>query len=277
MTNFSKDIDETVNFLGKETIDCLECLFVETNGEPPYVNKKRYRVNHIPQMTILDHLENPLQLIKTEYIDSIEFYRVCPHAIPLINTKRSKDLLEIMSEFFEILKRVYKERLDEILTKEELLKLSNISSEKALEALFYFKNTHDIWTGWGNGFPYDENSHIQISEKILLKENIFEILTDYYRWNLLKEKEPELKPTPNKNETRGRPTVKQALNDIYDEMYVEKQFNYESKLKDYFPEIQKRFKQKHIYLNDGVVQRTAMYEHLGDRFKEDKHKKSVNP
>lgn len=81
------------------------------------------------------------------------------------------------------------------------------------------------------------------------------------------KKEQEVIP---KYEKRGRPTVKNALNQIYAEMKADDSMDYSTNLKENLTEIKVRFRRKHPFLNDGNVEYSAVNDHLGDRYKIDK-------
>ena len=127
-----------------------------------------------------------------------------------------------MCEIYEALSAFYKERLDQNITRDEVLKAIDAPNEQALEALSYFQDTHSVWTGWGKGFPYEEGSHINISEDVILKESFLEVLTDYYRWNFLNQKDEALFTNnkislPNKKPHRkpGRPSKKHMIDEAF--------------------------------------------------------------
>lgn len=222
MTDFKEEIKETYEVLGKENINCLISLFNEIDGKPPCVNKKHYRANHQDQILVLEYLEQSAHLITTKTTEIQQFYHLRPYAIPLIKTKKAQNLLNLMCEIYKIFSVFYKKRLDESVTRDEILKALDVPDEEALEALSYFQDTHSVWGGWGKGFPYEEGSHINISEDVLLKESFLEVLTDYYRWHFIGKQEEALPDNnkillPDKKPHRkaGRPSKKEMINKAY--------------------------------------------------------------
>jgi hypothetical protein len=271
------DIKEMSEILGKENIDCLAALFEEIKGQPPRINKKRYRADHSEQIESLNYLENSVHLIKTETIKTEQFYQLRAYALPLIKTSKAQKLLNLMSEIYQILPTFYKERLDAPVTTEELLKAVDAPTDSILEALAYFKDTHDILGGWGIEFPYKEKSQINLSEKVILKSGLLEILTDYYRWNFIGKKESFL-PDINKrvfftqeikieDKKSGRPSLEKKIIEAYETLKNKKAIDYSKTLKAHEKIIQETAQ------IEGISYKTIS-KYLGKRFKEDK--KSIN-
>lgn len=249
MADFLLDIKETSEILGKENINCLISLFNEIDGKPPCVNKKRYRVNNPDQISVLDYLEQSAHLITTKTIETKQFYYLRPYAIPLIKKQKAQKLLQLMCKIYESFAGFYKERLDESVTRDEILQALDVPYEEALEALSYFHDTHSVHTGWGNGFPYEEGSHINISEDVLLKESFLEVLTDYYRWHFINQKDEkskehikkEISPPKIKieNKKTGRPSLKEKIIEAYEFLKKEGSIDYSKTLKSHTEIIQK--------------------------------------
>lgn len=275
MDNFLSDIEEMSEVLGKENIDCLTNLFKELNGTPPYVNKKRYRADHPTQIKTLNYLEDSAHLIET--IDKGQFYRLRTYAIPLIKTQKAEKLLTAMCKLYAKLPSIYKEYLDDYITIVDLLKELGASSDgDTLEALYYFRDTHNVWSGLGNSFPYEgENSQIKISEDVLLKENFLEILTDYYRWNFIKQKgnnshypkEISIPQVDIKDKKVGRPSYKEMILSAYEFLKKHNLIKYE-----------KRFN-SHIELIIDTIEKMygtpvsdkAVSKHVGKKFQQEKN------
>jgi hypothetical protein len=230
--------------LGQENIDCLENLFEEMKGQPPSVNKKRYRADHETQIETLNYLENSAQLIATETIGTEQFYRLRPYALPLIKTKRGKNLLALMQAIYQKFPALYKERLEAPITREELLKTAEAPTENILEGLYYFRGTHDVLGGWEVQFPYKENSNIRLSEGVLIRKDFLEILTDYYRWNFLKDgnsntnKETTIPEIKVEDKKTGRPSLKKKIIAAYIELKKREKIEYSQKLKSHTKLIQ---------------------------------------
>jgi hypothetical protein len=222
MANFLLDIKETSEILGKENIECLINLFNEMDGKPPCVEKKRYRANYPDQIDVLNYLEQSAHLITTKTIQTQQFYLLRPYAIPLIKSQKAQNLLNLMCKIYGELSVFYKERLDENVTRDELLKTIDAPNGQALEALSYFQDTHSVHTGWGKEFPYEEGSHINISEGVLLKESFLEVLTDYYRWHFINQNKEDLfinnkilLPDKKPHRKQGRPSKKHMIDEAF--------------------------------------------------------------
>src|SRR5690606_8395889 len=41
---------------------------------------------------------------------------------------------------------------------------------------------HDVFSGRSVDFPYGENSFFSLSERVLVRQSILDIICDYYRW-----------------------------------------------------------------------------------------------
>ena len=277
MENILSDIEKMSQILGKENIGCLINLFEEMSGLPPCVNKKRYRADHPSQIDVLNYLENSAHLIATENIKTEQFYRLRPYALPLIKTPKAQNLLNLMSEIYQKFPALYKERLDAVVTKEELLKTVDARTENILEALSYFKDTHSVWTGWGNEFPYKENSTINLSEDVILKKDFLKILTDYYRWHFIKDYNsnanreiiiPEIKIQDKKT---GRPSLQKEIISAYEELKKRGKIDYSKPLKSHSELIQETVRALFPGIKDTKgMENEAIRRAIGQMFKADK-------
>lgn len=282
MTDFSLYIKETSKMLGQENIDCLTNIFKEIDGQPPCVEKKRYRANYPIQIEALNYLEHSAHLIVSKTYETQQFYHLRPFAIPLIKTQKAQDLLNLMCLIYSKLPDFYKERLDENVTSDDLLKAIDAPNEKILEALYYFSEAHSIWNGWGKGFPYEKGSHINISEDVLLKESFLEVLTDYYRWNFTDKKEHYLEAVSKKenylqkievkDKKVGRPSIKEKIIAAYEHLKERNIIDYSKTLKSHTEIIQKT-----VQALDSDITGTAGMEHeairraISERFQADKN------
>ncbi len=241
MVDFATDIKETSEVLGKENINCLISLFNEIDGKPPRVNKKRYRANKPDQIPVLDYLEQSAHLITIKTIETKQFYHLRAYAIPLIKEQKAQNLLNLMCKIYGELSVFYKERLDKNVTRDELLKTIDAPNRQALEALSYFQDTHSVWTGWGKGFPYEEGSHINISEDVILKESFLEVLTDYYRWHFINQNKedsfinnkislPDKKP----HRKQGRPSKKHMIDEAFDALDSDGKINRSDSIQSHY-------------------------------------------
>ncbi len=137
----------------------------------------------------LDNLESSAQLIRRD--EKSEHYRLSPYALPLIQSKKSKNLISLMEDIYGVLKDIYMERLTEPVTYKEISNRLDASPPELREAVYYMCEAHDVWCGKDGKFPFSDDSHINISESVIKKEKFISILEDYYRWNVI--------PTDNQN------------------------------------------------------------------------------
>ncbi len=214
MNNYLQDIESAKEILGSDILECLKNIFIHLDSEPPRVEKKRYRANNPKHMVLLDTLQHEYQFIYIERIENKDFYLLKSYALPLIEINKSKALLKAMSEIYSLLPDLYKKRLDDSVSIDELFKISNLKKDIFLEALFYLFEYHHIWTGKTLDFPYKKDSSFQISEQVLLKE-FLETATDYYRWNILNKKQNAPLPDKEPYITRGRPSKKVMIEDAF--------------------------------------------------------------
>ncbi len=176
--NYKHQITKVIKALGSEKTQCLIGLFGELQGTPPQVDKIKYRANHAGEMDSLDSLDYTERWIEND--KSHVFYRISPYALPLIKSKESKNLIEMMECFFQILKKLYPEKLKESVTVGEICEQLSYEREDALDALYYLSNISGIWSGKSNGFPYEENSTLAINEQVLRKDSLFEVYKEHF-------------------------------------------------------------------------------------------------
>ena len=279
MTDFSGDIEKTLEILGRDNIDCLGSLFSELKGCPPSIERKRYRANHPDQMKCLEYLEHEIQFIKTKTIDTKQYYFIRPYALPLINAEK---LLQLMSEIYDRLAPLYKEHLDDSITREDLLKVTDAPDSDVLDALYYLSETHTVRAGQSEDFPYKANSHINISEQVLVRTDIIEVLTDYYRWNIIKNtdsnssgtKEIVIPKVEIEYRDPGRPSSGEDLIATYELLKNQGEIDFSTSLYAQRKLIQETYKQ----ICNSSTAKGANYKtitkYLGHIFREDK--KSIN-
>ena len=176
---YERQITKVIKALGSDKIQCLRGVFDELQGTPPQVDKTKYRADHAGEMDSLDSLDYTERWI--EHDKSHVFYRISPYALPIIKSKKSKHLIEIMEYFFQILKKLYPEKLKESVTIGEICEHSNYERDDALDALYYLSNISGIWSGKSNGFPYEENSTLAINEQVLRKDSLFEVYKEHFK------------------------------------------------------------------------------------------------
>lgn len=189
---YQKRIKQAIKALGPEKVQSLRNIFDTLQGTPPQVDKTKYRAQHADEMDVLDQLDHTERWI--EHDKSHSFYQISPYALPLIKSKRSENLITIMEECFQILKKMYPSRLKESVTAKEIIAESKHEGPDLLGALYYVSNISGVWSGKGNGFPYEENSTLTINERVLSKNSLFQIYEEHYAhdWRLSKNKKQPL-------------------------------------------------------------------------------------
>jgi len=182
--NYQTQVTKAIKALGPEKVQCLRNVFDELHGAPPQVNKAIYRSMHAEEMDTLDQLDYTERWI--EHDRSHEFYRISPYALPLIKSKKSEVLIEIMEECFQNLKIMYPSKLKESATVEEICAKSRHEGSDLLDALHYIADINEVWSGKSHNFPYEEESTLVINERVLRKTSIFEIYTEHFAkdWRL---------------------------------------------------------------------------------------------
>lgn len=177
------DTDLAIEILGEEKVSCIRKLFGALEGNPPQVGKQRYRADNVQDLEILDQLEHSNQLIKCD--NKHQNYRLSPYALPLVRSKKSEELISIMNHVYSILKELYMNRLGDSVSISEMFKKVDFPKTNLQEALYYMFNTHDVWCGKSNDFPYDDDSSFCISESVIRRKDFIDVLEDYYRWHLI--------------------------------------------------------------------------------------------
>jgi hypothetical protein len=75
----------------------------------------------------------------------------------------------------------------------EIAKL--VSADEALvkEALYYLTDSHGVWGGLSNNFPYDDESYICIAESVLKYDDFDSLANEFYEWHVIS---PKVKTNP---------------------------------------------------------------------------------
>ncbi len=185
---YQTQIKKAIKVLGPEKVQCLRNVFSALQGIPPQVDKSKYRAQHADEMDTLDQLDHTERWI--EHDKSHNFYRFSPYAPPLIKSKKSENLIEVMEECFNILKEMYPSKLKEGVTVEEIIAQSKYEGASLLDALYYISNISGVWSGKSNGFSYEKNSTLTINERVLSKSSLFQVYEEHYAhdWWLSKNK-----------------------------------------------------------------------------------------
>jgi len=241
LENYLQDIEKAKEILGNDILECLKNVFIHLDGEPPCVEKRRYRANNPSHMVLLDILQHEYQFIYIERIENKDFYLLKSYALPLIETNKSKALLKAMSEIYSYLPNLYLAHLDETILVKELFEISNLKKDIFLEALFYMGGFHDIHTGLSPNFPYQKKSSFQISEKVLVK-GFLQTATDYYRWNILNNNKNIRLPDKESHTTRGRPSKQAMIEDAFMRLDTQGKINRNESTQSHYSNIRNSIK-----------------------------------
>jgi hypothetical protein len=169
----------------------LSDIFRNTSGFPPGVSFARYRANHPDWIEALNGLEVD-QLFLKRSSDSTQ-YRIRVYALPLLNEKRAQRLLDLMDRLFLEFREFYREKLNAPIKTSEIFELARrklgvADTEFVREALFYMMDSHGIWSGMTNDFPFADDSSINISEDVLRKDSFRSQLAQVYEWHIVNPK-----------------------------------------------------------------------------------------
>ncbi|MEW8332005.1 MAG: DUF4145 domain-containing protein [Candidatus Thiodiazotropha endolucinida] len=169
--------------IGSQAVEVLRAIYENSKGEPPSVSIQRFRADHDEWINVLDALEGKHSLI--ERSRECDEYLIRPYALPLIGTSESEQILSLMDKIYSGFPELYREHLTQPLAIDILC--GSISGDKNLinEALYYLSSSHGVYSGMTVGFPYVQNSTLCISESVLTKKSIGQVLSEYYEWHFV--------------------------------------------------------------------------------------------
>lgn len=172
--------------IGIQTAEALRVLFESRKGEPPSVPVLRFRADHDEWLNALDALENRHSLI--ERSRDCKNYLIRPYALPLIGTPESEFILKLMDKIYRKFLELYREHLTQPLGLDILCDSVVGDKRQFHEALYYLSASHGIYSGMTTGFPYTQESTLSISESVLSKKSIAQVLSEYYEWHFVNPK-----------------------------------------------------------------------------------------
>src|SRR5260221_8735575 len=177
--------------LGEDS-NVLSDLFQRCRGAPQGVPIHRYRADHPEWIDALDRLEAGQDfLIRHRSNNNNYFVRVV--ALPVLGEARAGRLMDLMEALYGEFRKVYRQRLAERVSISEILaicadKLKVDDEELIKEALSYMSDSHSVWAGLSNDFPYAEGSYLCISENVLRHSRFSEIISQFYEWHIVNAK-----------------------------------------------------------------------------------------
>lgn len=181
-----KECEKAARFIGKEKIACLQNLFESLQGQPPHIDKKRYRADHPSDIGVLDSLEQRERLIQLDR--DMHAYVLSPYALSLIKNERAMLVVEIMSDIYGLFKSLYAERLDKPVSVAEITNKIENPEQDVLDALYYLSETNGVWVGLSIGFPYADNAAITINEEVIKNDTFLDVLIKHYQYYYRKRK-----------------------------------------------------------------------------------------
>ncbi|WP_075186529.1 DUF4145 domain-containing protein [Teredinibacter haidensis] len=184
---FIQYVDVVKEVIGSQSIEVLREMFERRKGEPPSIPVQRFRADHAEWLNTLDELENKYSLI--ERTRECNEYLIRPYALPLIDTQESRELLSLMDQIYKLFPELYRKHLTQPLSI-DVLSSTVLGNKQHLinESLYYLSESHGVYSGMTTGFPYTLNGTLCISESVLTKQTISEILSEYYAWHFVNPK-----------------------------------------------------------------------------------------
>ncbi|MAE50856.1 MAG: hypothetical protein CMH27_03515 [Micavibrio sp.] len=178
-----QNIKEVKGALGESRLEALNLLYSNLSGQPPSVERTRFRADFAQHINDLEYLEQTVHLIKSDRGN--QYYRLRVYSLPLIDDDSVRELIDLMCEIYTYLQNFYREHLNKTVHVEKIISAVDATEHDIKTALFYMIDAHAVWGGISDGFPYKEASYMHISESALLKEDFYEVLDDYYRWHFI--------------------------------------------------------------------------------------------
>lgn len=183
VTSKAGNVPKVKEATGHEKLSVLIDIFRSSKGMPPGVAAARYRADYPARIDLLSRLESDQLFLRRDRTS--QNYQVRVYALPLLEDARAQELVSVLNEIVPRLGAFYSERLAEPVKVNEIIK--RISADEALvrEALYYLTDSHGIWGGLSNNFPYAEDSYICIAESVLKYENFDSLADEFYDWHFI--------------------------------------------------------------------------------------------
>lgn len=186
MTLIVPHVDIVKAALGETAIQALSLIFASSSGIPPGTPLTRFRADHPELMDNLDKLGWAGLFLKRD--DTKKEYRISGCALPLVDSPRTVQLVECMSEAYKFMQTYYKEHLGEQLLTKSLISAIGIKKEIALEALCYMQDIGGWWNSLSHEFPSGEASSFCVNEQVLVHQSFVDLLARIYEWEYVNPK-----------------------------------------------------------------------------------------
>ena len=192
-----RDLCSRNDSFSSEALSVLTSLFESLSGQPPTVERDRFRANHHQWLDELDAFEHPHQFLKRIKIEDEQCYILSPYALPLVEDARALRLLDIMAKIYQNLKQLYLDNLRGHI--EAVILIDNIDGydinqkedkKELLEGLYYLRELPQTFSSIPGNFPYDEDSEVSIAESVLRNDSMGGIILDYFKTHYAKPISP---------------------------------------------------------------------------------------
>lgn len=190
-----EDFADVKKSVGTESLIALTDLFRKSQGTPPGIKADRYRADHVQWLDLLDRLESSQLFLKRS--NDGTSYNVRVHALPLIEDDEAKKLLVKMNQIYRELQTIYDERLTAQVPIAAFLDANSQENDLIKRAFYYMADTHSVWCGLSNGFPFSDDAFICISESVLKYENFDGIMEQFFKWHFLNAKKGVMRLDPH--------------------------------------------------------------------------------
>lgn len=168
---------------GQEKLSVLIDIFRSSKGVPPGIAAARYRADHPERIDLLSRLESDQLFLRRDRTS--QNYQVRIYTLPLIEDEHAQELVSVLNEIFPRLRAFYSERLAEPVKVNEIIERMSADEALVREALYYLTDSHGVWGGISNNFPYAEDSYICVAESVLKYENFDSLADEFYDWHFI--------------------------------------------------------------------------------------------
>jgi hypothetical protein len=172
--------------VGHEKLSVLIDVFRNSKGTPPGVPAARYRADHPSWIDGLGRLESDQLFLRRDR--SSQNYQVRVYTLSLLEDEHARELVTVLNEIFPHLKAFYARRLSEPVKVNEIAKLVSAGEALVREALYYLTDSHGVWGGLSNNFPYGDESYMCIAESILKYDDFDSLTNEFYDWHFINPK-----------------------------------------------------------------------------------------
>ncbi len=190
-----RHVETVKEIVGPEKLSLLTDIFRNSSGTPPALPSARYRADHPRWLDVLDEFANGQLFLQRDTAGKSYTLRV--YALPLVDDVHAEELLRLMNSIYAVFKTLYQEHLSERIPVSSITTLVHADINLTRKALFYMRDAHGIWSCLTNGFPYENDAGICISETVLRKDDFGSVLSEFYEWHYINAKNRALSKDAN--------------------------------------------------------------------------------